>query len=192
MMLSYRSQCRGIIAEGPTLNFVQTSTDADKAGELPLMSVLLASACRELVPAAGAAIKHKYASHIIRSALLVLSGKQVPMDSKSNMRSKKSQNWKAAQAPLRPLITEAGEKGKGKEVDAARKRVPDEFANVLAELVEALDVALGKGTQGILARNAATDAVPGVVLQVSPYSMLPAHLTKCRRRSCLSSNLSEV
>lgn len=124
------------------------------------MTSILTAAITELLPAIAEILYDPYASHLLRSSIILVTGQPFPSAEEGDkLRSKKSRKFKAGQAPLRSITTT--EKGKERE-----RMVPRELIEVKAEVLRALDEALGAGTDGASARQAATDGVACIVVQV--------------------------
>jgi hypothetical protein len=127
------------------------------------MTAILSTATLELVPAVSTLLYDPYASHLLRYALLLITGAPFPSADDDRLRSKKSRKFKSGQAPLRSITQTDGDEGKGK----ARERVvPDELVQAKGALLEALDEALGRSTDGAAARQAASEGVACIVVQV--------------------------
>jgi hypothetical protein len=101
-----------------------------------------------------------FSSHVLRSALLLLSGKPFPPQDSAS--SKKSAKWKRRQGPMKSFVAP---QGKGKERAREESRPPPPaFKVVLDGLVEGIRKVLLSGEE---AKNAAVDEVASVVLGVS-------------------------
>lgn len=125
------------------------------------MSTLLNRAINDLIPASTELMYHIYGTHIIRSSLLLLSGKPLATNG-DRMRSKKSKAWKGSVAPMKNLL----ESVEGKGAHEERKNVPQEFRDTLSALRRALDVGLGKGQSATLVRDAAIQPISCIPVQV--------------------------
>lgn len=103
-----------------------------------------------------------FASHVIRSLLLLLSpGVSTSEDSsQSAVRSKRSAAWKAKQGPMKSFFND--EKGKGKEV--VTKSVPPSFPKMARRFVETLRNQLSENEVRALA--ASKVASPGLQVRV--------------------------
>ncbi len=90
---------------------------------------------QELIPDIASAVTHPYASHVIRSLLLLLSPNVADSeDAQSSVRSKKSVAWKAKQGQMKSVFDE----GKGKGVPTSSESCPQEFHNMARRLLQAV------------------------------------------------------
>lgn len=157
-------QQRGIKATAPMLRddteSAEPSTSASNDA-LPLMSDLLPSAIRELVPATSDLLYHTYGTHLLRTSLILLSGQNTTTNANDDkMRSKKSKRWKGSMAPMKNLLDDRSVK---LDSQGEAKKVPKAFQAVLSELRRALDSTLGSGT---VARDAAIQPTSCIVVQI--------------------------
>jgi nucleolar protein 9 len=118
---------------------------------------------QELLPAISSLILDPFASHVIRSLLLLLSfSKESALPA---LRSKKSTAWKTKQGPMRSLFVD----GKGKEKEVSTQRAPTVFRQLARRVVEVLRAELsGNEVRALAANNVASP-----VLQVCFYQVWP-------------------
>jgi hypothetical protein len=106
-----------------------------------------------------------FSSHVIRSALLLLSGRPFPPQESAS--SKKSANWKRRQGSMKSFVAP---QGKGKEREREGKRhPPPTFRDVCDELVQGIREVFLSGEE---TKKAAVDEVASVVLGVSERARL--------------------
>lgn len=108
---------------------------------------------QELSPSIGYLITDPFASHVVRS-LLVLLSPTLSNDSNSvstSLRSKKSQKWKSKQGIMTSMFTK--DKGKGQE--ASISAVPPSFREAARRLVESVRQKLNDNEVRALAANKA-------------------------------------
>ena len=90
---------------------------------------------QELIPDIASAVTHPYASHVIRSLLLLLSPNVAELeDAQTSVRSKKSATWKAKQGQMKSVF----DQGKGKGLPTSLKSCPQEFHNMARRLLLAV------------------------------------------------------
>ncbi|KAF8632424.1 hypothetical protein AX17_004865 [Amanita inopinata Kibby_2008] len=124
-------EIRGVMPDVP---------EASDHGELRTLTRLILDICEELLPCLGSLIMDPFASHVVRSLLLLLTPNLASDDSpNSSLRSKKSSHWKAKQGTMKSVFTD--EKGKGKE--SAVSSVPAEFRQMARRFVKTLRAELG-------------------------------------------------
>ncbi|KAF8875333.1 armadillo-type protein [Gymnopilus junonius] len=110
----------------------QPSTSQEE-GELRTMTRLILDICEEILPSLSSLILDPFASHVVRSLLLLLSPNLSASEenTRSAVRSKKSAAWKAKQGQMKSVF--ADEKGKGKEIS---RNAPPEFSKMARRLVQ--------------------------------------------------------
>lgn len=92
----------------------------ESTGVLESLTQLVLDLVNELLPIAPSLIMDPFASHVLRSLLVLLCPTLNPTDESSNslLRSKKSAKHRARQGPMKSVfvgeVEEAQEKGKGK------------------------------------------------------------------------------
>ncbi|PFH50317.1 hypothetical protein AMATHDRAFT_61237 [Amanita thiersii Skay4041] len=117
-------EARGIIPDVP---------ESSEHGELRTLTQLILDICEEFLPSLGTLIMDPFASHVIRS-LLVLLTPHLAAEDAAVLRSKKSFHWKAKQGSMSSVFT--GDKGKGKENRSLS--VPPKFRQVARRFVQTL------------------------------------------------------
>ena len=108
---------------------------------------------QELLPSIGYLITDPFASHVVRSLLVLLSPTLSANDSfSSSLRSKKSQKWKAKQGDMTSMFMK-DIKGKGKEPSISA--IPPSFGEAARRLVESVRQKLNDNEVRALAANKA-------------------------------------
>ncbi|KAF9004819.1 armadillo-type protein [Cyathus striatus] len=127
---------------------------SDDQGELRTVTQLVLDACEELLPSLSTLIMDPFASHVIRSLLVLLCPNlSVAEDSThSAMRSKKSATWKAKQGPMKSRN--------------AYKSVPPEFSRMARRFVEALAEQLDDNEVRALAASRVASPSLQLILEV--------------------------
>jgi len=109
---------------------------------------------QELVASVGSIVTSQHGSYILRTLLLVLSGKPLPFNSQTGVsantgaagRSKKSAKWKARRAGnMKSIIPGSTNTFDAKGKAPEQRMVPLSFSSALQTLVEAVDDALSDG-----------------------------------------------
>uniref|UniRef100_A0A8H7Y237 Nucleolar protein 9 n=1 Tax=Psilocybe cubensis TaxID=181762 RepID=A0A8H7Y237_PSICU len=110
-----------------------TVPDSEEEGELRTLKQLILDICEELLPSFHTLIMDPFASHVVRSLLLLLSPNLSTSDesSQSAVRSKKSAAWKARQGQMKSVFSDG--QGKGKETI---RSAPAEFRQMARRFVE--------------------------------------------------------
>ncbi|KAF5320668.1 hypothetical protein D9619_001195 [Psilocybe cf. subviscida] len=131
--------------------------ESNETGELRTLTNLILDICEELLPNFPSLIMDPFASHVVRSLLLLLSpnlsvGEEHP---KSAIRSKKSAAWKARQGQMKSVF--ADDKGKGKETI---RNTPSEFRKMAQRFVDAVKEQIGDNETRAMAANKV--ACPGL------------------------------
>ncbi|XP_006459728.1 hypothetical protein AGABI2DRAFT_202089 [Agaricus bisporus var. bisporus H97] len=126
--------------------------DSQDKGELRTMKQLILDICEELLPAFPSHIMDPFASHVIRSLLVLLSPN---LANESLVRSKKSAAWKAKQGSMKSVF----EKDKGRE-PVKQLQAPSEFHQMTKQFLEVLKSGLDENE--IRAMAASKVASPGL------------------------------
>lgn len=102
-------------------------------GELRSMSQLIQDICEELLPSMTSFLMHPFASHVLRTFLVLLSSSNMFDDS---LRSKKSTAWKDKQGPMKSMFDTSSSTYKGKQKEGTPKRnIPPEFPTLTARCI---------------------------------------------------------
>ncbi|KJA16110.1 hypothetical protein HYPSUDRAFT_47764 [Hypholoma sublateritium FD-334 SS-4] len=133
------------------------NTTSEEEGELRTLSQLVLDICEELLPTFSALVMDPFASHVVRTLLLLLSPNLSTSEegSQSALRSKKSSAWKARQGQMKSVFTE--DKGKGKD---SVRRTPPEFQQMARKFVEVVREQLDENETRAMAANKV--ACPGL------------------------------
>lgn len=116
---------------------------------------------QELIQDIASAVTHPYASHVIRSLLLLLSPNVAESeDAQTSVRSKKSAAWKAKQGQMKSVFNE----GKGKGPPTFLKGCPQEFQNMARRLLQVVRDEMDENEIRAMAAN----KVACPTLKVSP------------------------
>lgn len=106
-----------------------------------------------------------FASHVLRSLLLLLCPTVLPEDSaRKSVRSKKSMSWKAKQGHMKSVFSN----DKGKETPAFSGSVPSSFCDAANQFLRILKDGLDANEVRALAAN----KVASPVLQVSSLRLI--------------------
>ncbi|KAM6495360.1 Armadillo-type fold [Amanita muscaria] len=133
--------------------------EASERGELRTMSQLVLDVCQEILPSIGSLIMDPFASHVVRSLLVLLNPSLAGEEAlNSSLRSKKSQKWKSKQGPMKPLFSEA----KGKARQPSGPAVPLKFSQMARKFVESLR----KGSSDTEIRALAADKAASPALKM--------------------------
>lgn len=107
-----------------------------------------------------------FASHVLRSLLLLLCPNVLPEDSaRKSVRSKKSMSWKAKQGHMKSVFSN----DKGKETYALSSSVPGSFRDAANQFLRILQDGLDANEVRALAAN----KVASPLLQVSSLRLFP-------------------
>ena len=118
-------------------------------------------------------IMDPFASHVLRSLLLLLCPTILPEDSaRKSLRSKKSMSWKAKQGQMKSVFSN----DKGKETLPSISLVPESFRNAADQFLRTMRDGLGANEVRALAANKAASPV----LQVSSPYLSPAFHSNSR------------
>ncbi|PPQ90881.1 hypothetical protein CVT25_007351, partial [Psilocybe cyanescens] len=122
-----------------TKGIMPTVPESQEEGELRTLKQLILDICEELLPTFHSLIMDPFASHVIRSLLLLLSPNLSGSEesSQSAVRSKKSAAWKAKQGQMKSVFSSSDGKGKGKGKETM-KTAPAEFRQMARRFVEAV------------------------------------------------------
>ncbi|KAK2464918.1 hypothetical protein APHAL10511_002994 [Amanita phalloides] len=148
-------EIRGVMPEVPITS---------EHGELRTMTQLILDICEELLPSIGYLIMDPYASHVIRSLLVLLTpalSTNEPSPT-SSLRSKKSQRWKAKQGAMTSVF--ANEKGKREE--SSVPAVPSSFGKAARRFVESLRRELSDNEVRALAASKAASPALKVLVEI--------------------------
>ncbi|KIK07666.1 hypothetical protein K443DRAFT_673245 [Laccaria amethystina LaAM-08-1] len=148
-----------------TKGILPSMPNSPDKGELRTLTQLILDVSEELLPTFPSLIMDPFASHVMRSLLLLLSptlssSSSSSEDNPSGVRSKKSAAWKAKQGPMKSVFSNDIEKGKGKFIPL--KSAPSEFTKMARRLVQVLRGQLGENE----VRAMAASKVAGPGLQV--------------------------
>ncbi|KDR74394.1 hypothetical protein GALMADRAFT_250311 [Galerina marginata CBS 339.88] len=134
-----------------------TMPASQEEGELRTLTQLILDICEEILPNFSSLLMDPFASHVIRSLLLLLSPNLSASEerSQSTLRSKKSAAWKAKQGQMKSVFTD--DKGKGKE---SLRSIPSELRQMARRIVEVVRADLGDNETRALAANKV--ACPGL------------------------------
>lgn len=143
-------EARGILPHVP---------DDPEQGKLRTMTQLILEMSEELLPSFSSLISDPFASHVVRSLLLLLCPSTPPGgSSQTSIRSRKIGKSKARQNQMKCPFTGTRERGK----DAAKGNTPATFGKLSRRFVEALRVQLGDNE----IRALASDKVASPALQI--------------------------
>ncbi|KAF8164318.1 armadillo-type protein [Pholiota molesta] len=123
---------------------------SEEEGELRTLSQLVLDICEELLPNFSSLVMDPFASHVVRSLLLLLSPNLSASEenSQSAVRSKKSAAWKARQGQMKSVFSE--DKGKGKET---LRSTPPEFRQMARRFVQMVRDQLDENETRAMAAN---------------------------------------
>ncbi|KAF8121342.1 armadillo-type protein [Boletus edulis] len=113
-------------------------------GELRTLTQLVLDLCEEVGPGFNSLITDPFASHVLRSLLLLLCPTALPEDSARNsVRSKKSMSWKTKQGQMKSVFSD--DKGKGMysstaSVPGSFREASDQFLRILRDGLDANEV----------------------------------------------------
>ncbi|KAF8164817.1 armadillo-type protein [Crassisporium funariophilum] len=141
-----------------TKGVMPTVPDSPDKGELRSLKQLILDICEELLPSVTSHIMDPFASHVIRSLLLLLSPNLAASEdsSQSAVRSKRSAAWKSKQGQMKSVFKD--EKGKGKET--VMRAIPPEFRQMARRFVEVFRSQNGENE--VRAMAASKVACPGL------------------------------
>src|SRR6266568_8151910 len=106
---------------------------------------------QELIPDITSAVTHPYASHVIRSLLLLLSPNVAESeDAQTSIRSKKSAAWKAKQGQMKSVFND------NKGPPTSLKSCPPEFHNMARRLLQAVRDGMDENEIRAMAANKVT------------------------------------
>ncbi|KAF8337152.1 armadillo-type protein [Amanita rubescens] len=134
-------------------------------GELRTMTQLILDICEELLPSIGHLITDPFASHVVRSLLVLLSPTLSPSDLPSvasSVRSKKSKKWKDKQGLMTSVFTKDTGKGKGLSIAA----VPPTFGEAARRLVGSVRRELNDNEVRALAANKAASPALKMLIEI--------------------------
>ncbi|CAA7270741.1 unnamed protein product [Cyclocybe aegerita] len=135
--------------------------DSPDKGELRSLTHLVLDFCEELLPNFPTLVLDPFASHVVRSLLLLLSPNLAALENtQSAVRSKKSSTWKEKQGQMKSVFVD--DKGKGKLQETVSKNCPPEFTKMARRLVEAVTTELDDNDTRAMAANRV--ACPGLKL----------------------------
>ncbi|KAI6046465.1 armadillo-type protein [Pisolithus marmoratus] len=148
-------ETRGIIAETPK--------PGDK-GELRTLTQLILDICDEIRPTFTSLIMDPFASHVLRSLLLLLFPIALPGDPTPQkfVRSKKSMSWKAKQGTMKSVFS--SEKGKGNETPNVS--APNQFRHIAVQFMRHLRDQLSANEVRALAANKVASPVLQLLLEI--------------------------
>ena len=117
---------------------------------------------KELLPSLPSLLMDPFASHVVRSLLLLLSPNLSESASHENsqfvVRSKKSAAWKAKQGVMKSVFARDDAKGKGKEKES--EGVPPEFPQMARRIIEVFKSQISENE--VRAMAASKVACPGL------------------------------
>ncbi|KAF8816519.1 ARM repeat-containing protein [Phlegmacium glaucopus] len=139
--------------------------DSLDQGELPSLTQLILDVIKELLPNFPSLVMDPFASHVIRSMLLLLSPNLSAGASRENtqfmVRSKKSATWKAKQGVMKSVfVDDKREDGKGKGKENKSEGVPPEFSQMARRIIEVFRSQVGDNE--VRAMAASKVACPGL------------------------------
>ncbi|KAF9224354.1 ARM repeat-containing protein [Gyrodon lividus] len=148
-------ETKGILPEVP---------DSEDKGELRTLTQLVLDICKEIRPSFNSLIIDPFASHVLRSLLLLLCPTVLPenLAAHKSVRSKKSTSWKAKQGTMKTVFF--SDKGKAKE--DFRASVPSEFRDAAAQFVRTLKDGLDANEVRALAANKVASPLLQLVLEI--------------------------
>ncbi|KAF9246872.1 armadillo-type protein [Melanogaster broomeanus] len=135
-------ETKGILPEVP---------NSDNNGELRTLTQLVLDICEEVRPNFTTLVMDPFASHVLRSLLLLLS-----------VRSKKSTSWKAKHGTMKSVFSN----DKGKEKEDSRAMVPSEFRDAAAQFLQILRDGLDANEVRALAGNKVASPLLQLVLEI--------------------------
>ncbi|KAI6035570.1 armadillo-type protein [Pisolithus orientalis] len=148
-------ETRGIVAEVP---------EPGDRGELRTLTQLILDICDEIAPTFPSLIMDPFASHVLRSLLLLLFPIALPgeLTPQKFVRSKKSTAWKAKQGTMKSVFS--NEKGKGNETPNVS--VPNRFRDVAVRFMRDLREQLSANEVRALAANKVASPVLQLLLEI--------------------------
>ncbi|KAF8845591.1 ARM repeat-containing protein [Paxillus ammoniavirescens] len=151
---SISRETKGILPEVP---------NAEDKGELRTLTQLVLDICEEIRPSFNSLIMDPFASHVLRSLLLLLCPTVVPGDSSAHksVRSKKSTSWKIKQGKMKSVFS--SDKGKAED---SRPLVPSEFRDTAAQFLRTLKGGLDANEVRALAANKVASPLLQLVLEI--------------------------
>ncbi|KAI6128416.1 armadillo-type protein [Pisolithus croceorrhizus] len=146
-------EARGIVADAP---------ESGDRGELRTLAQLILDICDEIRPTFTSLIMDPFASHVLRSLLLLLFPIALPGDPipQKFVRSKKSMAWKAKQGTMKSVFS--NEKGKGKE----NVTVPNQFRDSAVRFMRDLREQSSANEIRALAANKVASPVLQLLLEI--------------------------
>ncbi|KAI6105389.1 armadillo-type protein [Pisolithus sp. B1] len=150
---SFMWLARGIVADAP---------ESGDRGELRTLAQLILDICDEIRPTFTSLIMDPFASHVLRSLLLLLFPIALPGDPipQKFVRSKKSMAWKAKQGTMKSVFS--NEKGKGKE----NVTVPNQFRDSAVRFMRDLREQSSANEIRALAANKVASPVLQLLLEI--------------------------
>ncbi|KAG6328391.1 hypothetical protein ID866_10698, partial [Astraeus odoratus] len=151
----FASHARGILPEIP---------ESQGKGELRTLTQLILDICDEIKHVFTSLIMDPFASHVLRSLLLLLFPLALPGDSAPQkfVRSKKSMAWKAKQGTMKSVFS--GEKDKGKETLVPT--VPRQFRDAAVQFMRSLKKQLDANEVRALAANKVASPILQLLLEI--------------------------
>ncbi|KAF8556263.1 ARM repeat-containing protein [Imleria badia] len=134
---------------------------SEDSGELRTLTRLVLDLCEEVGPSFNALIMDPFASHVLRSLLLLLCPTVLPEDSaRKSVRSKKSMSWKAKQGHMKSVFSN------DKESYSSSDRVPGSFHDATNQFLRILRDGLDANEVRALAANKVASPLLQLVLEV--------------------------
>ncbi|KAI6033881.1 armadillo-type protein [Pisolithus microcarpus] len=148
-------ETRGIVAEVP---------ESSDRGELRTLTQLILDICDEIRPTFTSLIMDPFASHVLRSLLLLLFPIALPGDPipQKFVRSKKSMAWKAKQGAMKSVFS--NEKGKGSETQNVT--VPSQFRDSAVRFMRDIREQVSANEIRALAANKVASPVLQLLLEI--------------------------
>ncbi|KAG6375080.1 hypothetical protein JVT61DRAFT_3865 [Boletus reticuloceps] len=132
-------------------------------GELRTLTQLVLDLCEEVGPGFNSLITDPFASHVLRSLLLLLCPTALPEDSARNsVRSKKSMSWKTKQGQMKSVFSD----DKGKGMHSSTASVPGSFREASDQFLRILRDGLDANEVRALAASKVASPVLSLVLEI--------------------------
>ncbi|KAF9531020.1 armadillo-type protein [Crepidotus variabilis] len=136
---------------------------SEDQGELRTLTQLLLDACNELLPNIPALVRDPFASHVVRSLLVLLSPGLEDSDvSQLTVRSKKSRAWKARQGQMKSVFNDES----GKSTGRSGSVTPPEFSLSARRIIEVVRDGLGENEVRAMAADKVACPTLKVLLEV--------------------------
>ncbi|KAG8218314.1 armadillo-type protein, partial [Butyriboletus roseoflavus] len=136
---------------------------SDDNGELRTLIQLVLDICKEVGPSFNSLIMDPFASHVLRSLLLLLCPTVLPEDSaRKSVRSKKSMSWKAKHGDMKSVFSN----DKSKETRTLSGPVPSSFRDAANQFLRILSDGLDANEVRALAANKVASPLLQLVLEI--------------------------